>query len=127
MDLGEGSLETTLDKADAVYNALKPDQTRQVAGATTIENLDSTDKSESERPAVPSDLAEQDEFGTKAGELTMDKAHQHKSQKKHQKTVAICIKDWEKGHITAEMCHPALGRVMFLHHKRNQISEIETS
>ena len=37
MNLGEGNLETTLGKANAVYHALQPDQTPQVAKATTTE------------------------------------------------------------------------------------------
>ena len=35
MSLGGGNLENTLDKADAVYNALEPDQTRQVAATAS--------------------------------------------------------------------------------------------
>ena len=37
MNLGEGNLETTLDKADAVYHVLQLDQTPQVAKATPTE------------------------------------------------------------------------------------------
>ena len=51
MDLGAGNLETHFDKADAVYNALKPDL-HQVAAANTKENSGSTDRSKTETPAV---------------------------------------------------------------------------
>ena len=130
MDLGERSLETTLDKADAVYNALKPDQTRQVAGAITKENSDSTDKSESERPAAAAFHGK----GRGTGRVwnkgrRIDRGRGTPTEKSEKAPEDCCYlhKRLEKGHITAELCHPALVRVMFLNHKRNQISEIETS